>query len=125
VLVPALLLLGYGVKLYRRAVPVLAPAASMPRVAYRAQLDRLGELSLSRRFGESREAFADRVAERTPSFATLTRLHVGARFGRAAAVAKAPVRELSRSVTRELAQRSTFRRRLLGLLHPFSWLRSR
>jgi hypothetical protein len=42
-------------------------AAGFSRLAYRAELDRLSELGLSRRRGETREAFAARVRERIPS----------------------------------------------------------
>jgi len=125
VLLPSLLLLGYGVKLWRRVAPAWAPPTSVTRVAYRADLDRLSELSLRRQLGESHEAFAVRVAAQSPSFASLTREHVAAFFGRAQRAERSRLRSLSRAVRTELATTITFRRRLLGALHPFSWLSSR
>ena len=125
VLLPALLALGYLVKLWRRLSPLWAGAASAPRVSYRAELDRLSEARISRHFGESREAFAARLAARLPSFRSLTGAHVGARFGAQARLDQSGVRALSLAVRRELARAVPLRRRLLGALHPFSWLASR
>jgi transglutaminase-like putative cysteine protease len=124
-LFPALLALGYAVKLWRRLSPAWASRAAAPRVAYRAQLDRLSEIALTRRFGESREAFAARIADTTPSFAGLTRGHVAARFGPERAAATEELRELERAGQRELARSVAWHRRLLGALHPYSWLASR
>lgn len=125
ILLPSLLLFGYGVKLWRRLAPAWAPLASVVRVAYRADLDRLSELSLRRQTGESQEAFAVRVVAQSPSFGLLTREHVAAYFGRNPRAERPRLRELSRAVRSELAGAINFRRRLLGALHPFSWLSSR
>jgi transglutaminase-like putative cysteine protease len=125
VLVPLLLGLGYGVKLWRRLSPLWAGAGAAPRVAYRAQLDRLSELAITRRFGESRETFAARVAAHSPSFAGLTSRHVAACFGPLGVRAAERPRELERAVQRELASSAPWYRRLLGVLHPYSWLASR
>lgn len=125
VVVPLLLLLGYGVKLWRRLAPLWGPMHSAPRLSYRAELDRLSELSLTRGFGESREAFAQRIASHSPSFGLLTREHVGSRFGSQIRLDRASVRRLARSVRFELASAVPLRRRVLGLLHPFSWIGSR
>ena len=113
---------GYGVKLWCRLAPAWASAAAAPRVAYRAELDRLSELSIRRRFGESREAFATRIFAHSPSFAALTTEHVGARFSREPRSARTALRSLVLAVRRELASSVPFRRRLLGALNPFSWL---
>jgi protein-glutamine gamma-glutamyltransferase len=123
--VPVLLLLGYGVKGWRRLAPFWASAGSAPRLAYRAELDRLSEVALVRGFGESREAFAARIAAQSPSFGSLTSEHVGARFGARARLDRAALRRLARSVRLELASAVSARRRVLGLLHPFSWFGSR
>jgi transglutaminase-like putative cysteine protease len=120
-LVPLLLALGYGVKLWRRTAPTWSSARSAPRVVYRAALDRLREAALGRSFGESREAFARRVHEVSPSFGALTDHHVAARFGGRAARPD-ELRALSQKVERELAAHVPLGRRLLGALHPFSWL---
>jgi len=124
-LLPLLLLLGYGVKLWRKVAPWFASERALPRVVYRAQLDRLSGLALRRRYGESREAFATRIAKSSPSFAQLTALHVAARFGRDQAATKEALRALARSVRTELRAGFPRHLRLLGSLHPFSWLASR
>ncbi len=92
---------------------------------YRAQLDRLSDVALRREYGESREAFATRVAQASPSFGALTALHVAARFGRERAVERGALHALDRKVIAELVTRVPPRRRWLGSLHPFSWLASR
>jgi transglutaminase-like putative cysteine protease len=125
VLIPALLLLGYAVKLWRRLAPRLASDVQAPRVVYRAQLDRLSDVALRRGYGESREAFATRVAQASPSFRALTALHVAARFGREQATDRSALRALDRKVVSELTTHVPPRRRWLGSLRPFSWLASR
>jgi hypothetical protein len=126
VLVPSLLLFGYGVKLWRRLAPAWASPRAAARVAYRAELDRLSELSLRRHFGESREAFAARVQAQSPSFVALTQKHVGAHFAREQQqIERELLRPLALAVRSELASAVSLRRRLLGALNPFSWLVSR
>jgi hypothetical protein len=125
VLLPALLLFGYAVKLWRRAAPRLVADTAAARVVYRAQLDRLSDVALRREYGESREAFATRVAAASPSFRALTALHVAARFGRDGDAAHVQLRNLGREVARELASHVPARRRWVGVLHPYSWLGSR
>jgi transglutaminase-like putative cysteine protease len=123
--VQLLLVLGYAVKLWRRWAPSWARGPSTARVAYRAQLDRLSEVAIRRRFGESRESFAARVSQTSPSFVGLTHGHVAARFGPERPAAPAELRELARAAERELARNVPWYRRLLGAMHPYSWLGSR
>jgi protein-glutamine gamma-glutamyltransferase len=123
----ALLVLLYLIKLWRRVSPLVTRASGFSRVAYRAELDRLSELGLSRRRGETREAFAARVRERVPSLTPLTAVHVGVRFGSEHAKRK-PRSELE-AIVRQLRaeQRSAFGplRRMLGALSPWHWLKAR
>jgi transglutaminase-like putative cysteine protease len=125
VVLPLMLVLGYAVKLWRRLSPVFAPALAAPRLAYRADLDRLSEARLSRRFGESREAFAARLAAQVPSFVPLTRAHIGARFAAHPVLDRPGLRQLSRAVQSELSRAVPWSRRMLGALNPFSWFSSR
>jgi hypothetical protein len=122
-LVPLILFLAYFVKLWRRLAPLWAGKAS-PRVAYRAALDRLSELSLARARGETREGFAARLAQ-APSFERLTSQHVRAHFGAGATASSSELRALSSAVARELSAAVPLHRRFRGVLNPFSWLRSR
>jgi transglutaminase-like putative cysteine protease len=122
-LVLALVLL-YLIKLWRRAAPRFA-GSSLPRVLYRAELDRLSELSLRRDYGETREQFAARMRELSPSFSALTQQHLAAKFAHDPAVDPQTLQSLSREVARELRAGVSWWRRLLGALRPWSWLLSR
>lgn len=77
----ALLAMLYLAKLWRRAAPLWAGARSLPRVGYRASLDLLGEAGFTREAGESREAFAERVRARLPSFEKVTTMHLAGALG--------------------------------------------
>jgi transglutaminase-like putative cysteine protease len=110
------------VKIWRRTAPLFAGEEARPRVVYRAELDRLAEVALRREWGESREAFARRITATVPSFAPLTRAHVGARFG---ARTGSDLRAVAHEVRRERARAFPWWRRALGALAPWSWLASR
>lgn len=122
------IVLLYAIKLWRWAAPYFV-TASLPRVAYRAELDRLSELTLRREFGETREHFAGRMAALSPSFARLTTLHLAAKFAPPDAQGgefdPQTVRSLARDVARELEGGVSWWRRWLGALWPWSWLLSR
>jgi hypothetical protein len=124
----AALLLGtcwlYLVKLWRKLAPVFSRRA-LPRVVYRAELDRLSEVALHRRFGETREDFARRIAETSPSFSRLTERHLASAFGAAGAFDAEELRQLRGAVAGEVRARVSWWRRWLGALAPWSWLRSR
>ena len=120
----ALLALLYAAKLWRRALPAFAPARAQPRVVYRAELDRLAEAGLMRRRGESREAFALRLRAEVPTLAALTRAHLAARFG-GRGIESEQLRALARAARSELRRAIPWWRRALGLLVPWSFLRSR
>ncbi len=119
-----LLALLYLIKLWRRVAPVFA-GSSLSRVGYRAELDRLAEVSLHRGFGETREAFAARVAREAPSFRRLTERHLAVAFSAQGAVDPEELRGLRRKVARELRGGVSWQRRWLGALVPWSWLRSK
>jgi protein-glutamine gamma-glutamyltransferase len=117
----------YLVKLARRLAPRFAHGDARARSAYRAELDRLAELGMVRRPGESHEAFAERAASALPSFTPLTRLFVGVRFGSpsARARAEAELPALSRALDGERGRAFALWRRLLGVLEPWSFLKVR
>lgn len=118
------LVLLYLVKVWRRIAPVFLRSA-LPRLAYRAELDRLAEVSMRREFGETRERFAERIAGLSPSFAQLTRAHLAARFARQPGTDPEQLRTLSRAVAHEVRGGVSWWRRFLGVLSPWSWLLSR
>jgi len=132
VMAGVILLALYGIKTWRRVAPMFASGRAMPRVAYRALLDRFAEVGIAREYGETRETFASRVGELSPTFAKATGLHVAALLGNpAVSAATRPEfdgkrwREVARAVRRELRAGTRLWRRLLGLLHPVSFLDSR
>jgi len=118
------LVLLYAVKLWRRLAPLFVSSA-LPRVVYRAELDRLADVSIRRNFGETRERFAQRIANVSPSFTQLTEQHLAARFAREPGLDPDRLRSLSRAVAQELRGGVSWWRRILGALTPWSWLLSR
>jgi len=123
-IVAAVFLLLYLVKAWRRVAPRFASAPALPRVLYRAELDRLGEVSIRRAPGESREAFAFRLRDRLPSFEGLTSAHVAAAFG-VHTPEPGSLREKASGVRRDLRVGFPRWKRFLGLITPWSWLRSK
>jgi transglutaminase-like putative cysteine protease len=119
-----MLMVMYAVKVWRRTTPRFA-AAGLPRVAYRAELDRLSEVALRRHFGETREAFARRIAAASPSFERLTARHLAARFADKPSLDPAELHGLRRAVAQEVRQSVPWWKRWLGVLTPWSWIQSR
>lgn len=124
VVLGSVLFLLYLVKAWRRLAPAFAPGAALPRVLYRAELDRLGELAVLRTPGESREAFASRIRERLPAFENLTQLHVAAAFGDHQPDL-AGLRDQAAGVREDIRGGFPVWKRFLGLITPWSWLRSK
>lgn len=121
----AVLAAAYAVKFYRTLVPYFSRPLERYRLAYRAALDRLAEVGVKRRFGESREHFAARARGLAPSFDELTRQHLGWALGSAE---RAPADRFSRlmvGVERELRRATPVWRWLAGLFNPFSWIKAR
>ncbi len=110
---------------WRRVAPRLSGERALPRVGYRAALDRLAEHGVLRRHGESREGFAARAAPLAPAFAALTREHLRAALGAGARADREALRGLAGDVARGLRQTRPAWRRALAWIDPFSWWRSR
>ncbi|MBW1754791.1 MAG: hypothetical protein JRJ80_01330 [Deltaproteobacteria bacterium] len=114
----------YLVKAWRRLAPTWAGAPALPRVVYRAELDRIGEVALRREPGESRESFANRIGDVLPSFAPLTTSHVAAAYGRHESDPR-QLRDKAASVRRDIRNRFPLWKRFLGLIIPWSWLHTK
>jgi transglutaminase-like putative cysteine protease len=123
-LLACVLALLYLVKAWRRLAPTWAGAPALPRVVYRAELDRIGEVALRREHGESRESFANRIGDVLPSFAPLTTSHVAAAYGGHESDPR-QLRDEAASVRRDIRDRFPLRKRFLGLIIPWSWLRTK
>lgn len=123
-LVGAALFFLYSVKVWRRLAPRWAPATGLPRVIYRAELDRIAEVAVSRASGESRESFAIRIRDRVPAFERLTQAHISSAFGRHEPDSSA-LHAQAAEVRNEIGQRFSGWKRFLGFITPWSWLRSK
>lgn len=123
----ALILSAYLVKLYRLWMPGHGPVRQQYRICYRAALDTLASIGLSRRAGESRESFAQRVAKYSPAMKDLTKAHLATAMGSSQppAYSHAQWHAMAASVRQELHTSIPQWKRVLGWLNPFSWLFSR
>lgn len=122
----AALLSGYGVKIWRLYLPIAGQPLDRYRTSYRAALDRLAAVGLHRRHGESREAFARRVAAVSPAFNSMTAQHLRVALGDGPAVGDHfNWLGQSRQVDDELRQHIPLWKRCLGLLNPFNWIMSK
>lgn len=122
-LVLLVLVASYLVKGYRSLAPRFASERDLPRLAYRAALDRLGEVGVVRDEGESRLAFSERLTT-YPSLGALTQGFERAYFG-STSVDAAEIRRLLVAMARERRAAIPLHRRLLGALHPFSFFFTR
>ncbi len=120
-----LLALAYAVKLYRALAPRFVRPGELYRVAYRAALDRLAGVGSRRRYGESRERFADRTSDLSPSFARLTEEHLKSALGSRRTGDQALLRQAGDAVGRELRERLPAWRRMLATINPISWMLAR
>jgi transglutaminase-like putative cysteine protease len=112
----------FGMKGWRRLAPLVVSPAHRARVSYRAALDRLSDVAVRRRYGETQEAFARRMTGVSPAIASLTRSHLAMRYG--TGVLDDP-RDTLAVVAREIRDAYPWWRRALGALHPWSWLMTR
>lgn len=125
----ALALIGlFLAKLWRRFTPLWTSPRDVARVSYRAALDLLGEAGLTRDEGETREAFADRVAAISPAFRKLTdhAIAIKLRDPKAPASVRAEwdkkqVRETLRTTRSEVRRGTKLWRRALGFFNPVSF----
>ncbi|MDW8363751.1 MAG: transglutaminase domain-containing protein [Myxococcales bacterium] len=111
------------VKAWRRLAPHWCAPASRPRLVYRAALDALSDVGWRRVPGETREAFAQRLATQLPALVALTRVHLAAAFG--SRVAPNDPRTLWRALRAQLRAAVPWWRRWLGTLLPWTFLRTR
>src|SRR5690606_33865873 len=126
------LALLYIAKLWRRVIPRFASQKALPRVGYRAAIDMLTDAGVTRRYGETREAFARRVARQAPSLPGLPSMHVAAAFGDPRVpLGDRPEFDVAlwtkglASIRGELPHSAPLWRRILGALDPSCVLRSR
>lgn len=125
-LLAALVLAGYGVKIYRLWIPAAAGLGAQHRLSYRAALDRLAAVGVRRRFGESREAFARRAGTTAPALEALTAWHLAHALGeRPPHLDIEDWNGMRRRLGSEIRGNTGAGYRILAILNPFSWLRAR
>jgi hypothetical protein len=118
-----LVLLGpYLVKIWRRNVCRLVGDEKLYRVCYRASLDQLADAGLVRQPGETREEFALRIADWVPAFAIFTDYHLRSALDGVQPLRRHQWLHLQLQVTQHIAATVSLRRRVLGAIHPLSWL---
>ena len=119
-----LVLLGlYAVRYGRQLYFSRASASTQQR--YRMLLDELATLGFRRQKTETRTEFAQRLASVCPSLSSLTHDYQSYTFGRnKPAPSKTFLTGLS-TARKELKTQLPLYRRLIGLLNPISWWRTR
>ncbi len=122
-----LLLMGllYGVKLWRRVAWRFLSDAQLYRLAYRASLDALADVGVVRRYGETREGFARRVAVHLPALTTMTHAHMRRALGGDDPLTREQWLRHHNELNTQLGAHHEWWKRALGLLNPFSWMRVR
>ena len=92
---------------------------------YLASLERLASVGVLRKYGESHEAFAERVGSISPSFVRLSQMFLALSFGseeqRSSNKEATKPLKLHRAVSRELSQAQPFWLLALAWLHPAPW----
>ncbi len=114
---------GYGVKVFRYLRSRWSGHWRSPIWAYIDILDRLAEVGEIRRSGETREAFAQRVSSKIPTFRLLTVLHLRSVLGPQEQLVTAELKDTLRKTERDFERAYPWPRRWLGWLNPFSWIR--
>jgi transglutaminase-like putative cysteine protease/uncharacterized membrane protein (UPF0136 family) len=118
------IVLLYVTKWGRRIAPHVSSPQRVGRAAYRGAADRLADLGVVRRHGETQSEFATRVGAMSPAFATLTDMRVAEVFG-ARTHSHASWRAVYNAMGHDLRRSTPRPTRLRGLLHPAAWLRVR
>ncbi len=115
---------GYAIKLYRLYRGNQKSAQTAAFHGYRMILDRLAEVGELREPGETRRDFALRLKDRLPSLENLTLFHLKAHFDRSGAEHQPHWdTHLVQDVLREFRTAYPTYQRVLGSLHPFSWMK--
>ena len=121
------LLIAYLVKIYRLWIPTVSSTEIHYRLCYRAIMDRLSSIGLHRKFGESRENFANRVSAKIPSIKPMTQTHLAISLGGKTPLDNSLVewKKLDEAVRKEISSTTPTTRKVIAALNPFTWLRTR
>jgi len=121
------LLFAYSVKIYRQWIPAHSNLDKQYRLSYRSMLDQLSAVGLQRKFGESREQFANRAAAVAPSMQAMTEQHLALALGAAdkSSYSAEQWLQLRQAVAREIQHNTATGKKVLGFINPVSWLFSK
>jgi len=125
----ALLALAYLLKIFRRLRPLMYTAIKhdrqRARLAYIALLDRLSDVGLQRRRGETRERHAARLARIAPHLSPLTRVHLSLSLGSGSHCSRDDFTRLVHHVSQEIKTNVHPIKRVLGKINPVGWMLTR
>lgn len=127
----ALLFCAYGMKLERRLAHHFEKGEDKVHALYRAAMDRAGEAGYQREYGQGRLSFCEKYNQELPSLTPLAQTHLALKFGKKGQGGSTQTFDLDemqrcyRALGSELAQTTPLWRRILGLLNPISWLRTK
>ena len=111
------LVLTYSIKFWRALAPTLRPSEHLR--AFISILDRFSDLGHAREYGETRERYAERLTELSPSFALLTETHLRLSLGHGSDEDAVVVNKLCGLVRNELTASVPFWMRLIGWINPW------
>ncbi|MGM9999373.1 MAG: transglutaminase domain-containing protein [Candidatus Bruticola sp.] len=118
-------------KIYIHLMAHLSSGSKRADCTYKAALVSLAEIGLRRRYGETREEFAERLAPQVPTLQTLTQGHIRCNLGespetgftsRTAIPTTAECAASYSAFKSELSSCAPWWRRMLGIVNPFAWL---
>ena len=89
--------------------------------AYKNNLDKLGHFGIYRKFGESRELFAQRIADMAPHLSELSWRVLQFKLGKSRALTPDELRTLHKNISREIKSIPKNRMWILRVLNPLSW----
>ncbi len=118
-----IVVIGYVIKIYRLQVPRFARPENQNAVRYRALLDQLSAVGISRHYGESRENFARRVGPQVPSILPATKVHLAVALSdsNSEKFELKTWQKLNKTMNSEISRSTVGWKRTLGFLNPFSW----
>lgn len=126
-LILATLLTAYTIKFYRIWIPSRAALDKQYRLSYRAMLDQLAAVGIYRRYGESREHFAERVQDVAPSMRQLTERHLALALGSDSRTHLDAENwtQLRTDIAQEINRNTRTWKRVIAWINPLSWLFSK
>ncbi|MGM9992054.1 MAG: DUF4129 domain-containing transglutaminase family protein [Candidatus Bruticola sp.] len=118
-------------KIYIHMMAHLSAGSKRADCVYKAALVSLAEIGVRRRYGETREEFAERLSAQAPTLQKLTQAHIRCNLGentKTGFTSRNAVPTTKECATNysafksELSSCAPWWRRILGIINPFAWL---